>query len=132
MRAMRRDRLYAAGLRTMRMPTGTMGMSCVVVALRRRRCAARLALGGQRDHCTGDTRDRPHRGFRLRAHAFPGPRFSGVHIDREQHLAVGHDDLGQNIRMDQRHAARRCHLGQTIQNLLLRNAQCVSPDRRTN
>src|SRR6266436_3903141 len=54
-------------------------------------------------------------------------RFGGVDIDREEHLAVGDRDRRQHIGVGQGDAAGRGHLGQGIENLLLRYAQCASP-----
>jgi len=56
------------------------------VWLRCGRRRSRLALGGQRDHGDRHAGNRAHRGFRLRAHAFPGAGFRRVDIDRKNTL----------------------------------------------
>lgn len=125
MRPMRRDGLHAMRLRTMGMATRTMTM--------RRRCRWRrtwLPLCRQCDHRASDTRNGAHGRFRLRPHALPGAGLGGIHIDGEHHLAVRDGDFGQHICVHQRHATRRRHLGEAIQNLLFRNAQMKSPGRR--
>ena len=94
----------------------------------RRRRRSGLALGGQRDHRRGDARDRPHGGFRLRAHVFPCAGFRGIDIDREEHLAVGDRDRRQHVGVGQGDAARRRHLREAIKNLLLRYAHYTSPE----
>src|SRR5665213_1220129 len=95
---------------------------------RRRRCCAGLAFGRQRDHRGGDAGNGADGGFRLRPNAFPGAGFRGIDIDREEHLAVTDRNRRQHIRVGQRNAAWRHHLGQTIKNLLLRYAHGASPN----
>ena len=99
------------------------------VAMRRwRRRGTGLAFGGQRDHGDGDAGNGAHRGFRLGANTFPGAGLGGIDIDREKHLAVVDRYRRQHIGIGQGDAARRRHLGQTIENLLLRHAHSASPD----
>ncbi len=93
----------------------------------RRWRAARLALGGERDHRRGDAGNGAHRSFGLRAHVFPGARLMGIDIDREEDLAVIGRDRRQHTRFRQGGAARRPHLRKRIQDLLLRDAQDASP-----
>src|ERR1700722_6728801 len=56
---------------------------------------ATCALGGQRDHDRFHARHRADRGLGALAHRFPKFDRAGLDGDREKHLAVGSDDLGQ-------------------------------------
>ena len=58
------------------------------------------ALGGQRHQRRVHARERPARPPRRLAHRLPGLHLRGIDGDREEHLAVGDDDVGQ-------HAAHR-------------------------
>jgi hypothetical protein len=82
---------------------------------------------GELGVCDGDAGNGAHGSFRLGANAFPGAGLGGIDIDREKHLAVGDRYRRQHIGIGQGDTARRRHLGQRIENLLLRYAHGASP-----
>ena len=116
--------------RTLRRAMRRDGLHAVRMAMRgrRRRCRrAGFAFGGQRDHGGGDAGNGAYRGLGRGPDAFPGAGLRGIDIDREEHLAVADGDRRQHIGVGQGDAAWRLHLGQHIENLLLRYAHGASP-----
>src|SRR5439155_22797929 len=75
----------------------------------------------------GNAGNGAHGRFRLGPNALPRACLRGVDINREEYLAIVDGDRGQNVSFGQGDAARRHHLGQSIEKLLLRHAECVSP-----
>jgi hypothetical protein len=73
------------------------------------------------------TRERAHRAFGRSPHVFPGTRLGRIDIDGEEHLAVIDGNGREHIGIGERNPARRFHLCEGIENLLLRHAQSASP-----
>ena len=97
-------------------------------ALRRTRCGrAGLALGGQRDH------RRLHAGHRLDgflgalSHRLPGLHDAGIDRDREEHLAVVRDDVGQRAGPGQRRAVGTGDFAETCNDVVLGDRHGVFP-----
>ena len=84
----------------------------------RHRAAAR-AFGGERDHDRLDPRQRAHRGLGALAHALPLLNVRGIDGDREEHLAVGDEDVGKLPGGGERRAVGAWHGGKRGQNLIL-------------
>ena len=83
---------------------GAVRRMCVRVRTRRRLLRLRRAGAGstgstlcsQGDQCRLHAGNAAHRGFRCRAHRFPGFYLCGIDSDREKHLAVGDHDVGKH------------------------------------
>ena len=64
-------------------------------------------------------RHRAHGLFGALAHRFPALHRAGIDRDREEHLAVADDHVGQRAGRRQRRAVGARHLGEAVENLLL-------------
>ena len=92
-----------------------------------RRRGTGLALGGQGDQRRGDARNRAHRLLGALAHRLPGFDRGGIDSEREEHLAVGHDHVGEHAGIRERRAVGRRHLGEAVENLLLGRRHSAPP-----
>ena len=116
---------------TGRSPRGACAWPCPVPAARgRRRRArrARRALAGQRHHGGLHARHGAHGRFGRLAHRLPLRNDGRIDRDREEHLAVAHDHVGQLAGLRQRRAVRALHARQAPR-ARLPWSPCISPVR---
>ncbi len=97
------------------------GMGWARLGLRRRLRRARRtgsAFSSQSNECGFHTGNAAYGLFGRLAHRLPGFHRGGIHRQREEDLAVRHDDIRKHACVRQSHAARRRHLRQSREDLL--------------
>ncbi len=95
-----------------------------------RRRGSGLALGGERHHHRHHPGDRLDGRFRALPHRLPGLHDRGIDRDREEHLAVGDQNVGKHTSLGERHPVRTAHRFEARQDLVARQCHFALHDRR--